>query len=274
HTDDIGMCQATVDAYAHLDTSGSISSGAVMVPCPWFLATVKYAEDHPYTDLGIHLTLNSEWETYRWRPLSTTDPSTGVLDPQGFFYRKHEEPQELADPAAVALEVEAQIRHALNAGFKPTHVDTHMLTLLHPKFLQVYLRTAYQFGLPAMIQRWGAQEWQKLGFDLESSEKMASIISKYEEQGYPMLDYFTGLKLHDPNNRSQQAKVALSKLPPGLSHFYLHPSKDTPEARAISPDWRGRVADYETFMQADMKDFLKNEGIQVIGYRAIQEMMP
>ncbi|MBW6474581.1 MAG: ChbG/HpnK family deacetylase, partial [Anaerolineaceae bacterium] len=52
HTDDIGMCQATVDAYAHLDAAGSISSGAVMVPCPWFLATVKYAEDHPYTDLG------------------------------------------------------------------------------------------------------------------------------------------------------------------------------------------------------------------------------
>lgn len=274
HTDDIGMCQATLDAYAELDSAGSISSGAAMVPCPWFLAAVQYAKAHPQTDLGIHLTLNAEWGTYRWRPLSTTDPSTGLLDAQGFFHRKHEEPREFATPEAVEIELIAQIQHALNAGFKPSHVDTHMLTLLHPKFLHVYLKTAYQFGLPAMIPRWDLQDWQKLGFDPGASTLMANIISEFEEQGYPMLDHFTGLKLHDHTNRMAQAQQALADLPRGLSHFYIHPSKDTPEARAISPDWQARVADYETLMQADLKDFLKNEGIQVIGYRAIQEMMP
>ena len=274
HTDDIGMCQATVDAYAELDEAQIVSSGAVMVPCPWFLAAAEYAKSHPETDLGIHLTLNSEWERYRWRPLSTTDPSTGLLDSQGFFHRKHEELQEFATAEAVEFELKAQIQHVLNIGFKPTHVDTHMLTLLHPKFLEVYLKTAYQFGLPAMIPRWDVQGWQKLGFDFEASSRMANIIKEFEDQGYPMLDHFTGLKLHDHTNRMAQAKQGLADLLPGLSHFYIHPSLDTPEARVISPDWQGRVADYETFMQADMKDFLKNEGIQVIGYRAIQEMMP
>jgi predicted glycoside hydrolase/deacetylase ChbG (UPF0249 family) len=274
HTDDIGMCQASVDAYAELDKAQIISSGAVMVPCPWFLAATEYAKSHPTTDLGIHLTLNSEWEPYRWRPLSTTYTKTGLIDSQGYFYRKHEEPQKLATAEAVEIELKAQIQHALNIGFKPTHVDTHMLTLLHPKFLNVYLRIAYQFGLPAMIPHWEPQDWQMIGFDLASSEEMAKIVQDYENQGYPMLDHFTGLKLHDHTNRMAQTKQALADLPPGLSHFYIHPSKDTPEARAISPDWQARVSDYEVFMDEKLRDFLKEAGIQVIGYRVIQEMMP
>ncbi len=69
HTDDIGMCQASVDAFADLNEAGIISSGAVMVPCPWFLHTASYARQHPGVDLGIHLTLTSEWKTYRWGPI-------------------------------------------------------------------------------------------------------------------------------------------------------------------------------------------------------------
>jgi hypothetical protein len=274
HSDDIGMCQATIDAYAELDEGSKISSGAVMVPCPWFLAAVDYYQSHPTTDLGIHLTLNAEWKTYRWAPLSTVDPASGLIDEQGFFYHRFEEPQEFANAQEVALELEAQIQKAIAAGMKPTHVDSHMLTVIHPKFLQVYLETAYHFGLPAMIPRWAAQEWQNRGFDLESSEKMATIIENYEEQGYPMLDHFTGLKLHDHTNRMEQAKQALTDLPPGLSHFYIHPSKDTPETRAISPDWQGRVADFDVFMEEQMSEYLKNEGFQVIGYRALLDLMP
>lgn len=274
HSDDIGMCQATIDAYAELDEASRISSGAVMVPCPWFLAAVDYYQSHLTTDLGIHLTLNAEWKTYRWAPLSTVDRASGLIDEQGFFYHRFEEAQEFATAQKVTLELEAQIQQAIAAGMKPTHVDAHMLTVIHPKFLQVYLSTAYQFGLPAMIPRWGAQEWQNRGFDLESSEKMATIIENYEEQGYPMLDHFTGLKLNDPTNRMQQAKQALANLPTGLSHFYIHPSKDTPEARAISPDWQGRVADFDVFMDVQMSEFLKNEGFQVIGYRALLDLMP
>ena len=82
HVDDIGMCQASVAAFADLWDFGLVSSGAVMVPCPWFLEAAKYASQHPQADLGVHLTLNCEWDTYRWGPLSTCDPQTGLLDAQ------------------------------------------------------------------------------------------------------------------------------------------------------------------------------------------------
>ena len=103
---------------------------------------------------------------------------------------------------------------------------------------------------------------------------MANIITEFEEQGYPMLDHFTGLKPYDPNNRFQQAKVALSKLPPGLSHFYIHPSLDTPEARANSRDWQARVADYDVFMDELMRNFISDVGIHLIGYRHLLHQMP
>jgi hypothetical protein len=34
------------------------------------------------------------------------------------------------------------------------------------------------------------------------------------------------------------------------------------------------VADYETFTSEATRDFIRNEGIQVIGYRALTELMP
>ena len=76
HADDVGMCQANVTAFADLFESGSISSGAAMVPCPWFLQVAAYCSQNPKVDMGVHLTLTSEWNTYRWRPISTCDPST------------------------------------------------------------------------------------------------------------------------------------------------------------------------------------------------------
>ena len=90
HTDDIGMCQASVDAFADLVDFGLISSGAVMVPCPWFLEAAKFAVAHPEADLGAHMTLTSEWETYRWGPVSTRDPETGLMDEEGFFHKRSE----------------------------------------------------------------------------------------------------------------------------------------------------------------------------------------
>ena len=78
HVDDIGMCNAGMDAYRELYDFGLISCGSVMVPCPYFLSAAGFAKDHPKADLGIHITLTSEWLTYRWKPLSTVDPDFGV----------------------------------------------------------------------------------------------------------------------------------------------------------------------------------------------------
>jgi chitin disaccharide deacetylase len=65
----------------------------------------------------------------------------------------------------------------------------------------------------------------------------------------------------------------LLELPAGVTHFLFHPSTDTPELRAIAPDWPSRVANYQTFMDTDLKRFIKDQGIQVIGYRALKDLI-
>jgi len=113
HTDDIGMCQASVQAYADLWEFGGISSGAIMMPCPWAKAAADYCKAHPGVDMGVHATLTAEWQTYRWGPLSTRDPGSGLMDADGFFWRSSEEAQAQADPDAVLTELQLQVQKAL-----------------------------------------------------------------------------------------------------------------------------------------------------------------
>ena len=275
HTDDIGMCQASVDAFAEMVDFGLISSGAVMVPCPWFLEAAAFAVDHPEADLGAHLTLTSEWQTYRWGPISTRDPETGLLDEQGLFHRRSEGVWEHADPEAVQVELEAQVIRALAEGINLTHIDTHMGSVAHPKFISSYVQLAMKFGLPLMIPRMDVPTiMAQQRVDEATAQTLADSLQTLEEMGLPLLDGISGLELEHAENRFDQAKEALLALKPGLTHFIIHPSKDTPELRHITTSWDCRVADYETFTSQATRDFIKNEGIQVIGYRALKALMP
>ena len=87
HADDIGMCHSTLPAIDELMAFGLVTSASAMVPCPWFLEVVAWHQRNPQFDLGIHLTLTSEWERYRWGPISTRAVASGLLDDQGYFHR-------------------------------------------------------------------------------------------------------------------------------------------------------------------------------------------
>jgi len=273
HADDIGMCQATLPAFADLVDFGLISSGATMVPCPWFPQAAAYCRQYPQVDLGVHLTLTSEWGSYRWGPISTRDPASGLLDTEGYFYRSSEEVQEHGDPAAVQLELQAQVERALAAGIDITHVDTHMGTVAHRKFTAGYVGVALQHGLPLMILRLDEAGWRGMGLDSETAVSIAQLAQQLEAQGLPLFDNLVVMPLDQPADRVEQAKRAFDSLPPGLTHFIIHPAQDTPELRAIAADWRCRVADYQAFTSQELRDYVRNSGVQVIGYRSLRELI-
>ncbi len=91
--------------------------------------------------------------------------------------------------------------------------------------------------------------------------------------GVPLVDNVVGLDLNNPENRINQAKQALSALPSGITHFIIHPSIDTPELRAITPDWQSRVADYHTFMDDEIRVFILNIGLHVISYELLKNLL-
>lgn len=273
HTDDIGMCQASLAAFADLWEFGLISCGATMVPCPWFPSVGAYCREHPLADLGVHLTLTCEWDRYRWGPLSTRDPASGLLDDEGYFYRRSEPAQEHGDPAAVQIELQTQVERALKAGIDVTHVDTHMGTVMHPKFILAYLQVAAQFRLPAMLPRWDEAHLRAMGLDAEFAAMAVRMVQELEAQGMPTFDHLAMMPLEDPADRVQVARQLFDQLPAGLSYFILHPAKDTPELRAIAPDWAARAADYAAFTSAELRDYVRNAGIHVVGYRTLRDLM-
>ena len=242
HTDDIGMCQASVDAFADLVDFGLISSGAVMVPCPWFLEAAKFAVAHPEADLGAHMTLTSEWETYRWGPVSTRDPETGLMDEEGFFHKRSEGVWANANPEAATHELEVQIQRALQAGMNLTHIDTHMGSVAHPAIIPGYVQLAVKYGLPLMLPRMTAEDFAaRKDVDNQAAEMAVGLINTLEEMGIPLVDGLSGLELEVAADRFEQAKQALRALKPGITHFIIHPSKDTPELRHITTSWDCRV---------------------------------
>lgn len=273
HTDDIGMCQASLQAYIDLWDFGTISSGAVMVPCPWFPATAEYCRKHPEADMGVHATLNAEWDAYRWGPVSTSDPASGLLDRDGYFNQWHEAVYENAKPEAVEMEVNAQVEKALKAGIDVTHIDSHMGTIMDLRFIQSYLQAGMSRKIPNMMPRASAKGFWMMGMDADMQAVYHPILNEMEEKGIPMLDGLCSLPLEHANDHIGIAKKLLSELPAGITHFIFHPSIDTPELRAIAPDWQARTANYNAFMSQEIKSFIKNEGIQLIGYRNIREVI-
>jgi hypothetical protein len=182
---------------------------------------------------------------------------------------------ENADPEAVLSEMDAQIQRSLTAGINLTHIDTHMGTVAHPNFMQGYIQLAIKYGIPAMVPRMSVEELiGSEGIDEETAQMAAGVFHTLEEMGFPLIDRLSSLQLEDASDRLGQAKQALQSLKPGITHFIIHPAKNTPELRQITNSWDCRSADYETFMKDELRNFIKAEGIQMIGYKALKDLMP
>jgi hypothetical protein len=247
-----------------------------MVPCPWFPSVAQYASKNNQVDLGVHVTLTSEWETYRWGPISTSDPASGLIDSDGYFFPSSEEVQKNGKPEVVRIEIQAQIERAVSAGIQPSHIDTHMGAVASLEFIPSYLQLAIEFRLPPMIMRLDKQGWIDFGIDEGTAELAATMINQLEDLGLPLPDRIATLELDKfdkPGDRVAYAKEVLDGLGSGITHFIIHPSKDTPELRAITPDWSYRVADFEIFRSGEMMKHFKKSGIQVIGYQPMKDLI-
>ncbi|MFN2125358.1 MAG: polysaccharide deacetylase family protein [Candidatus Promineifilaceae bacterium] len=278
HADDIGNFQGSLDAYRDLVDVGLLSSASTMVPCPWFPATAEFCRTHaghPNLDMGVHLTLTSEWDAYRWGPVTTSDPATGLVDDEGYFHRTSAAVQQQADLQALRAELRAQIERARTAGIDITHIDSHMFTLIHPRLVDTYIDLALEFHVPPFLLR----DRESAAFEYFSpavADQLLDCVPAWEEQGLPLLDDAAVLPLNNAQDRAGQLLAKLNSLKPGITYLVVHPTKDTPGLReAVSDqDWPCRVADYEIFLDTAVRDAVRETGVHVIGWRALRELMP
>jgi predicted glycoside hydrolase/deacetylase ChbG (UPF0249 family) len=256
NADDFGMCHAINEAIFRALTKGVLRSTTLMVPCPWALHAMHFLADHPEIPFGVHLTVISEWVDYRWGPVTSREKVPSLIDKAGYFYNFEHMPEFLAQVRLDQLEMEfrAQIEAVLAAGLKPTHLDWHCLRIGgRVDILEVMLKLAKDYGLALRVAG-------------------RSSIEKVQSQGLPTSDYdFLDSYLLDVVDKSAGYKQLLRELPAGLSEWAIHPGLDNAELLAIESDSKHvRQADFDFLMSQEAKDIVKEEGIILLDYRALQ----
>ena len=256
NADDFGMCHAVNDAIFRALKKGLLRSTTLMVPCPWALHAMHFLADHPEIPFGVHLTVKSEWVDYRWGPVTPREKVPSLIDKAGYFYNFEHMPEFLAQVMLDQLELEfrGQIEAVLAAGLKPTHLDWHALRIGHrADIFDVMLRLAKEYGLALRV---AGRSW----------------IEKVQSQDFPSNDYnFLDSYLLDPVDKLARYDQMLRELPAGLSEWAIHPGLDNAELRAIEPDGKHiRQTDYDFLVSQEAKDIVKEEGIILLDYRALQ----
>ena len=273
HADDVGMCHGSNLAFGELSRTGAITCGAVMVPCPWFSEVAGMAGATPDLDLGVHLTLTSEWRAYRWAPISTASRSSGLIDEHGYLWRRLPLLAAHLVPEAAEAEMRAQIERALRAGIDVTHLDTHMGAVMLPQYLPAYIGLAIEFRVPVFFPRLNERRLAAQG---DGQQVYAEQHDRLEALGWPLLDTIIHRTLSEiePAEKDRRFREMFASLRPGLTHFLVHPCKDGGELAAMSPtDARHRAAEYEIFRLPDLRNYCEGLGIKLTGYREIRDRL-
>jgi len=270
HADDVGMCHSVNAATIQAMEKGVVTCASIMVPCPWMPEIAAYCRDHPDADFGLHLTLNSEWKYYRWRPVAPGTEVASLLDAEGFLPRTVLEVAAHARPAEVEKEVRAQIARARAFGIRPTHVDSHMGTLFFRAFFPIYTRAARESGLVPMLPGPTPERIQQaklLGLD------MPAIYAALTREGFVFLDaLYENAQGDTLEARRQHYYDLFRRLKPGVTEIIVHLSLNDDEIRHITSSWEARWNEYQIFTDPRTKELLDSLGIKLIGYRQLRAL--
>lgn len=272
HCDDAGMCEEANIAVQTYVLKGDVLSAAVMMPCPNAEEMVEWAKKHPKADIGVHLTLTSEWKNYRWGPVTNAEKVPGLIDPEGKLW--HEVPDVVMHASAkeVETEIRAQIDKMINLGYRPSHIDTHMGTLYGtPEFAKVFLETAVDYNIPAnaidLSNKEVAEHYRAAGYPI--NDEMIKYLESYP---LPKLDNFTSA----PNGNSYENKrenfiKMVESLKPGLTEIIFHPSIKTENLKSITGSWQQREWEAQLFSDPVVQQFFEENDIRFTNWGDIMK---
>ena len=263
HADDLGVAHSVnVASFDALD-KGAISSASIMIPTPWVGEVAAYAKAHPSADLGLHLTLTSEWETYRWGSVESKDKVQSLLDSAGTF------PSETAPVTAKAKSVEAerelhaQVERALALGIHPTHLDSHMGALFTSNdLIATYIKVAHHYRLPFLAIRGNPP----------------GVTTVPLSPNDVVLDNVIVASPDVPRDHWKEFYLnAIANLEPGLTEIIVHLGHDDAELQAVTVNhepygsaWRQR--DYDVVTSPEFKKALEDNHVVLVRWKDLQAL--
>lgn len=305
HVDDAGMSHESDDGVEKAISEGVSNSTSVMMPCPWVPEIVKYIKTHPNMDAGLHLTLTSEWENYRWGPSSGKTAVPGLTDKEGNFWPSVEAVYFHATADEVDKEIRAQLDCALTMGFTPTHLDSHMGTLFaKDAYMEKYLKLGIEKHIPVMfpggddifyrseaktaaIASLKKQGKYKEGMDIPEAAalgKAKAVGDMLWKNGLPVLDDLHNSSydwnMPDVDNKTDKEIQtwytdhyieSIDRLSPGLTMVIMHCTLPSEHFKYICKEGNKRKGDLLAMTDPRLKAFLKEKGFILTTWREVME---
>jgi predicted glycoside hydrolase/deacetylase ChbG (UPF0249 family) len=272
HIDDVGVCHGANRAFAELAGQGFVTTASVMVPCPWFPETADLAREQPGLDLGVHLTLTSESRACRWRPISTTGQSSGLMDGDGFMWPDVPSVRRHAERRAVAAEMRAQIDAALAAGIDVTHLDTHMGAAAAPEFVEIYLSLGREYRLPILLPERIETYLSVLDMGPIDTGLYAELQAEARAASMPVIDEFAmGLAMRHLSCE-EAFRHMVEQAAPGVTYVSLHCSTPGEVERLHPHDAEWRIAEYQLFDDPRFLDWVVGQAVELIGFRRVRDL--
>jgi predicted glycoside hydrolase/deacetylase ChbG (UPF0249 family) len=264
HADDLAVAHSVDTASFDSLNAGAVSSASIMVPCPWLTEVANYSKTHPDADLGLHLTLTSEWTTYRWGSVASSDRVPSLLKPDGTFFSATEQVVAKAKPADVEQEIRAQVERALAIGIHPTHLDSHMGSLFPTtELLAAYIKVAHEYRLPFLAVKL-----------TDARSSTMSLLSPNDIVLDAVVIAGPGLK---PAETRDFYLNAIKNLKPGLTEMIVHLGHDDSELQAVMVDhedfgaaWRQR--DLDIVNSAEFKQALRDNHIILVHWKDLRKL--
>ncbi|ANE46545.1 hypothetical protein SY83_09930 [Paenibacillus swuensis] len=270
--DDFGQSAATNQAIMHLLEEGKVSSATIMVPAPGFEEAAAWCRRRNQPNIGLHLTLTSEFEAIRWRSL-TGHPSLHGED--GTMHRTCEAFERRADAGAVMRELEAQYRLLAGYGFPVSHADNHMGSLYGVatgrSFIPQVLWKCARWGLPfRLFRKIDPSDTLLAGIPgAEGAVAKASALAGVLGVAIPdyLLSHTFGIEEGETYESFKQMMITkMYNLPEGISETYIHPGVENPVMQRSIPHWAKRVWEYRLLLEDDFTYAIQDAGVTLANY--------
>jgi predicted glycoside hydrolase/deacetylase ChbG (UPF0249 family) len=194
-----------------------------------------------------------------------------LIDDEGYMWRSVEESHRHMDPGAAIAEMRTQVEAALALGIDVTHMDTHKGTVMHPQLLPAYVQLALEYRLPAMLPHIPRERMAEWGVDPAVGEGFLAQMDHLAAGGFPILDMI--LAVREQGDPLVVYQRLFDQVPQGITHLLLHPSVPGHDVEAITESAANRIADYETFLSPELKEHVLGQGIHLIGYRRLRDLI-
>lgn len=273
--DDFGQSAPMNAAIMHLLEERKVSSATIMAPAGGFEEAAAWCSKRGLTNIGLHLTLNSEFDALRWTSI-TGAPS--LHDGTGYMPKTVLEFEQHATEQEVMLELQAQYDKVRQAGIDISHVDNHMGSLYGlatgRSFIPQALGLCSKWGLPFRLPR-RLRPNDPFAVHPGADQIVAQAAVLATSLGVAQPDYLGSYVFHLQDGDTyesfkRQVIDSLYVLPEdGVFEMYLHPAAEDADMLAHVPSWQKRVWEYRLLLDDDFSAAMKDAGIEMTSYREL-----